>query len=56
MGLSATELLRTAAETIEERGKQRDNLQGERSMFRAVRMFNVMIGDDVHTYPVQYMP
>ena len=42
---SAAEYLRTAAETIEERGKLRDKPSGERSMARAVDAYNTLFGD-----------
>jgi hypothetical protein len=47
----ADELLRQAAATIEERGKQRDDAEGERSMRRAVGMFNAMV--DGRPYPAE---
>jgi hypothetical protein len=36
----ATDILRNAAELIEERGRERDLPNGERSMARCVNMFN----------------
>jgi len=43
---SAALLLRDAANVIDERGKLRDNAQGERSMSRAVESFNALVGGD----------
>jgi hypothetical protein len=40
----AVELLRQAAATIEQRGAERDQPQGERSMCRAVEAFNALTG------------
>lgn len=42
--MSATAFLRTAAETLAERGKARDQA-GERSMVRAVELYNAMTVD-----------
>ena len=42
----ADELLREAADVIAQRGKLRDNAQGERSMSRAVESFNALVGGD----------
>jgi len=42
---TAAKYLCTAAETIEERGKQRDQPNGERSMARAVNAYNALFGD-----------
>ena len=41
---TAAEYLRTAAETIEERGKLRDQPSGERSMARTVAAYNSLFG------------
>jgi len=41
---SAEDLLRSAAQIIEERGKERDLPHGERSMRRAVEAFNALTG------------
>ena len=40
----ATEILVTAADAIDQRGSQRDQPSGERSMARAVSAFNAMYG------------
>lgn len=45
MSKSAAEILREAAEVIEERGKARDMEDGERSMSRAVAAYNALCGD-----------
>lgn len=42
--VKANEILRQAADVIEERGKLRDTPEGERSMARAVAAFNVLTG------------
>lgn len=42
--LSAADILRRAAELIEERGKQRDQENGERSMAKTVQAFNAIYG------------
>lgn len=42
---SAAEILREAAEVIEERGKLRDTEGGERSMSRAVAAYTALCGD-----------
>lgn len=42
--MSATDILRTAADVIEQRGQLRDKSDGERSMARAVRAFNTLTG------------
>ena len=44
---SAAEILRAAAAVIEERGKVRDNAQGERSMARCVTAFNALTGREL---------
>lgn len=44
---SAAEILRIAADIIEERGKQRDKPNGERSMARAVAAFNALRGHNL---------
>jgi hypothetical protein len=49
MTVSPATLLRQAADVIDERGRQRDTAGGERSMKRAVEMFNVMSGGCVLT-------
>lgn len=43
----ANEILREAAEVIEERGKLRDTEGGERSMSRAVAAYNALCGDSM---------
>jgi hypothetical protein len=45
--MTAAEILRTAAETMEERGKQYDSPTGERSMGKAVAAFNAITGRDI---------
>lgn len=47
--MKANEILRQAAETIEDRARLRDNADGERSMLRAVVAFNALKNDDVLT-------
>ena len=42
--MKADDLLRHAADVIGDRGKLRDNEQGERSMQTAVRLFEAMTG------------
>jgi hypothetical protein len=42
---TAPELLKSAAETMEERAAQYDSPQGERSMGKAVSMFNIATGN-----------
>jgi hypothetical protein len=42
--VSAADILRTAAEVIEQRGQLRDKPDGERSMARAVAAFNALTG------------
>lgn len=42
--MKANEILRQAAEVIEERGKLRDKPDGERSMLRAICAFNILTG------------
>lgn len=42
--MKANEILRQAADVIEERGKLRDKPDGERSMARAVEAFNALTG------------
>jgi hypothetical protein len=44
---TAPEYLRRAAEIMEERGKQYDSPQGERSMGRCVAAFNALTGGDL---------
>ena len=46
---SAPDLLIMAADTIGNRAAERDNADGERSMARAVQMFNVWRGPRAHT-------
>ena len=46
---SAPDLLIMAADTIGNRASERDNADGERSMARAVQMFNVWRGPRAHT-------
>lgn len=46
---SAPDLLIMAADTIANRAAERDNADGERSMARAVQMFNVWRGPRAHT-------
>lgn len=41
--MKAHEILKQAAEILEERGKLRDNEKGERSMARAVEAFNALL-------------
>lgn len=43
----ATEFLNNAANTMEERGKQYDSPEGERSMRRTVLAFNTITGQDL---------
>jgi hypothetical protein len=43
-GMNAAELLRNAAQVIDERGQVRDTPEGERSMARAVDAFNTLNG------------
>jgi len=45
--VKADEILRQAADVIEERGKLRDKPDGERSMARAVDAFNSLMGTDL---------
>lgn len=45
--MKAPDLLRRAAEIMDERGKQYDKPDGERSMGRAVAAFNVITGRDL---------
>jgi len=47
MMTSAPEYLRRAAEIMDERGKQYDSPQGERSMGRCVAAFNALTGRDL---------
>lgn len=42
--MKANEILRTGVETIESRGKERDQPDGERSMKRTVKAFNAFTG------------
>lgn len=42
--MKADDILRQAAEIIEERGKLRDNAEGERSMARAVAAYTALCG------------
>lgn len=42
--ITAPELLNKAADIMEERGKQYDKPEGERSMGRAVKAFNAITG------------
>lgn len=42
--MTASEILRTAAATVEQRGTERDQPGGERSMRRTVEAFNVLTG------------
>jgi hypothetical protein len=44
---SATDILRRAADLIEERGKQRDPEDGERSMGKTVAAFNAIYGTEL---------
>lgn len=44
MSMCATEILQAGAECIADRGKQRDQQNGERSMGRAVAAFNAITG------------
>lgn len=44
---TATDYLRRAAEIMDERGKQYDSPQGERSMGRCVAAFNALTGRDL---------
>lgn len=46
---SAPDLLIMAADTIGNRAAERDSAEGERSMARAVQMFNVWLGIRAHT-------
>ncbi|HML83288.1 MAG TPA: DUF6378 domain-containing protein [Thiomonas arsenitoxydans] len=46
---SAPDLLIMAADTIANRAAERDSAYGERSMWRAVQMFNVWRGPRAHT-------
>lgn len=46
---SAPDLLIMAADTIGNRAAERDSAEGERSMERAVQMFNVWRGTRAHT-------
>lgn len=46
MSVTAPAILLSAAEILKDRGKLRDNAQGERSMARAVEAFNALIGGD----------
>lgn len=45
--MKANEILRQAADVIEERGKLRDKPNGERSMARAVGAFNALMGTNL---------
>jgi hypothetical protein len=45
--MKAPELLHRAASIMEERGKEYDKPEGERSMGRAVRAFNAITGRDL---------
>ena len=45
--ISAPELLKKAADIMEERGRQYDSMQGERSMGKAVAAFNIITGRDL---------
>jgi len=45
--MRAANLLNRAAELMEERGKQYDKPEGERSMSRAVQAFNAITGRDL---------
>ena len=45
--MTAADILRRAADTMEERGKQYDSPTGERSMGKAVRAFNSITGRDL---------
>lgn len=45
--MSAADILRTAAEVIEQRGQLRDKPDGERSMARAVASFNALTGKNL---------
>nr|WP_286948278.1 DUF6378 domain-containing protein [Pseudomonas sp. UBA6718] len=45
--MRAPDYLRKAAELMDERGKQYDQPEGERSMGRAVRAFNAITGKDL---------
>lgn len=45
--MNATDILRTAADTIEQRGKERDQPTGERSMARTVKAFWALYGDGI---------
>ena len=45
--ITAPELLKRAAEIMEERGKQYDKPDGERSMGKAVAAFNTITGQDI---------
>jgi hypothetical protein len=44
---SAADILRQAAETIEQRGNERDTEDGERSMDRAVEAYRALKGDRI---------
>jgi hypothetical protein len=44
---SATDILRHAADLIEQRGKQRDSENGERSMGKTVAAFNAIYGTEL---------
>lgn len=46
---TAAEILRKAADTMEERGKQYDSPSGERSMGKAVAAFNAITGRSLST-------
>lgn len=45
--ITAPKLLKKAAELMEERGKQYDKPEGERSMLRCVNAFNAVTGQDL---------
>lgn len=45
--INAPELLKKSADIMEERGRQYDSMQGERSMGKAISMFNTATGRDL---------
>lgn len=45
--VEAAAILEDAASILRERGKARDSEEGERSMARAVRIFNAMVGTEL---------
>lgn len=47
MKMKANEILNNAAELIDQRGKERDKDDGERSMARCVKSFNEMTGNNL---------